>query len=655
MTEASARATTVGLTGAQLGPPSRLPAYAPVRPRPFPQVDAAAPPQMRERVARGRLATPLPYGLRSDYDRGAHPLRLPGVVLANDQARVTILPTLGGRVWSFVDLTRGRELLYVPDQLRFAAFGLSDAWFAGGIEWNFGSFGHTTLTTEPMHAAVVPAPDGSGEGVRLWDWERTRDVPFSVDLWLDGPRLMASTRLVNLDPEDKPLYWWTNIAVPETDGTRVLVPATHAWRTDYRGVLSQVPVPQPGGDLGDTDVSRPAASHFAADYFFEVEDQVGRIVTAFEPDGRGFAQTSTAALRGRKLFLWGRGPGGRRWQRHLGGDAGRYAEIQAGVCATQLEHDLLPGGGSISWTECFTGVDLPPEVVAGDYAAASEAARAAVHEQASPERLEQLHATWLREVAEAEPGESLHVGSGWGRTELTLRGSSAPVGMPFPAAASGARGAGDDDSATLLPLADGEPVDADPLRPPLPGVSNRWRSAVSALAGRPDAGWWPLFAEAVHAHLDGDTERARDGYRRSLAVTPSAVALRGLALLSDDVDEADDLLRRAFELAPHERRLVTERLEKLVAAGRFTRVLDVEAALPDEIRRHGRTRLLLATALAGLGATDRARAVLDDLEVADLAEGDNATAELWWQVSPGTAVPERLDFRMSRDDPVEAS
>ena len=95
------------------------------------------------------------------------------------------------------------------------------------------------------------------------------------------------------------------------DGTRVLVPATHAWRTDYRGVLSQVPVPQPGGDLGDTDVSRPAASHFAADYFFEVEDQVGRIVTAFEPDGRGFAQTSTAALRGRKLFLWGRGPGGR--------------------------------------------------------------------------------------------------------------------------------------------------------------------------------------------------------------------------------------------------------------------------------------------------------------------------------------------------------
>lgn len=640
MTEATARAVTFTLRGAELGPESQLPAYEPVRPRGFPQIDDAASPQMRERVARGRLTTPLPYGLMSDYDREGHALHLPAVVLANGAATVTILPTLGGRVWSFVDETRGRELLYVPDQLRFAAFGLADAWFAGGIEWNFGSFGHTTMTTRPMHAAVVPSPLGSGQAVRLWDWERTRDVPFSVDLWLDGPRLMASTRLVNLDPEDKPLYWWTNIAVPETDGTRVLSPATRAWRTDYRGVLSLVPVPRPGGDLGDTDVSRPAASHYAADYFYEVGDQQGRIVSAFEPDGRGFAQTSTDALRGRKLFLWGRGPGGRRWQRHLGGDAGRYAELQAGVCTTQLEHDVLPAGATLSWTECFTGVDLEPEQVAADFPAAAEAARSAVLEQVSSQRLEELHETWLRDVAPAEPTEWLHTGSGWGHVELALRQRSAPAGLPFPP--------GDDASATVLPLATGGPVDADPVHAPLPGVSPWWRRATRAAAQRPAAGWWPVYADAVLAHLDGDLDAARAGYRRSLELTPSAVALRGLALVTDDVDESDALLRQAFELAPHERRLVTERLQRLVAAGRFATAIDVIDQLPTDVRQHGRTRLILATALAGLGKNDDARAILEQLEVADLAEGDNSTAELWEQVAPGTPVPEHLDFRMSR-------
>ncbi len=96
---------------------------------------------------------------------------------------------------------------------------------------------------------------------------------------------------------------------------------------------------------------------------------------AVEPDGRGFAQTSTSGLRGRKLFLWGSGPAGSRWQEWLCGPGARYAEIQAGWCPTQLEHDRLAAGASVSWTEAFGGVDLEPEAVAGGYAEASAAAR----------------------------------------------------------------------------------------------------------------------------------------------------------------------------------------------------------------------------------------------------------------------------------------
>lgn len=283
------RATRLAVTGSNPGPDSTLPAYRPIRAMTTSSVGADASPQMRARVARGRLRSPLPYGVQSDYDRGDRRRDLPAVTLDNGILRATVLPTLGGRVWSLRDLRADRELLLVPERLRFAGFALTDAWFAGGIEWNLGSTGHATTTCRPMHAAVVDSP--TGQALRLWEWERTRDLVLVIDLTLAGDRLLASTRVINPDPEPKPLYYWTNIAVPETPGTRVLTPATHAWRTSYSGSLDLVPVPHPEGPV---DISYPAASSASADYFFDVADQAGRSITAVEPDGTGFAQTSTA-------------------------------------------------------------------------------------------------------------------------------------------------------------------------------------------------------------------------------------------------------------------------------------------------------------------------------------------------------------------------
>jgi len=630
---------TLVLSGSHLGPEGQLPPFTPVRPSALARLSEHATPAMRERVERGRLVSPLPYALLSDYDRADHELALPALELSNDLVTATVMPTLGGRVWSLVDHTRDRELLFVNPRLRFANFGLTDAWFAGGIEWNLGSTGHTTMSTRPMHAAVVDGPDG--QVLRLWEWERTRDLVLQVDLWLDGARLLASTRVVNPDPEPKPLYYWTNIAVPETDGTRVLVPATSAWRTDYSGLLDRVTVPHP--DDPDVDISRPAASTYAADYFYEVEDQRGRVVCAVEPDGHGLAQASTEALSGRKLFLWGSGPGGRRWQEWLGTLATRYAEIQAGLCPTQLEHDLIDGHATRSWTECFSALDLAPEVVAGDYAAASAAAASAVHETAPPDWLEERHARWLAGVADLEPGAPLHVGSGWGAAELALRGQSAPHGMPCAPV--------DDDSAPLRRFAEGREAAALAAittdHPTVPPVSDRWQSALAEAADAPGAGWWVHYAVAVGHHVRGAHEAARAAYVRSIEQAPTATALRGLALLAGDSEEADALFSRAAALDPDDRRLATERLARLHASGRDEELLDLVDRLPERVRAHGRTQLLVAQALAATGRGEEALEVLDGLEVPDLAEGDDSTSDLWLALRPGEPVPPRLDFRMS--------
>ncbi|GAB3488550.1 DUF5107 domain-containing protein [Flexivirga lutea] len=624
------RATRLAVTGAGVGPESPLPAYRPMRAMTTTSLADDAPAAMRERVARGRLTTPLPYGVQSDYDRGERPLDLPAVTLDNGILRATVLPGLGGRVWSLRDLRDDRELVLVPARLRFAGFALTDAWFAGGIEWNLGSTGHATTTCRPMHAAVVDSP--TGQGLRLWEWERTRDLVLALDLTLAGDRLIVSTRVVNPDPEPKPLYYWTNIAVPETEHTRVLTRASRAWRTSYSGSLDLVDVPHPDGPV---DISYPAASAASADYFFDVADQRGRSITSVEVDGHGFAQSSTDELHGRKLFLWGHAPGGRRWQRWLVDDQ-RYAEIQAGVCATQLEHDVIEGSSQRSWTEAFGATSLDPQVVSGDFGVAAGAAAAAADAAAPADDLEAWHGRWLADAATQPPRARLHTGSGWGRVELALREQDAPAGLPFPQV--------DDDSRLADDLLAGRPVGSTG-RPLLPLVSDRWQRAIE----QAPTGWWRSYALGVTAHLAGDTGSARDHYRASVAAEPSAVALRGLAVLCTDPDEAARLYAEARHHDPHTRGLLTEQLQLLLDAGRPAEALQAIDAAAPALREHGRTRLLRARALHALGRDQEAADLLTGLEVPDLAEGDIAIGDLWRQVRPGEPVPAHLDFSMTGD------
>ena len=237
--------TTIRLPVADLGPSSPLPSFAGLQRLPDPSGSPGLPPDMRARMAYGRLENPLPYPIQNGYGRQLRPRDVPAIRLANDRFEAYVLPELGGRVWAFRDRATGRDLVFANERLQYANFALTDAWVAGGIEWNLGSTGHATTTSRPVFAARVESD--RGPLLRLWEWERTRDLVFSVDLMLaeDVPALLASVRVRNLDPEPKPLYWWTNIAVPEQPGVRVLAPADRAWRTSYDGSMAAVDVPHP--------------------------------------------------------------------------------------------------------------------------------------------------------------------------------------------------------------------------------------------------------------------------------------------------------------------------------------------------------------------------------------------------------------------------
>ncbi|MGW2479987.1 DUF5107 domain-containing protein [Streptomyces sp. NPDC001571] len=650
------RRAVLTLPGAPLGEANPLPA---LRPRDeLHQLDERArdglPRDMARQIGYAPLETLLPVRVLDGYGRERATVELDTVVIENDRLRATVLPGLGGRVHSLFHKPTGRELLYTNPVFQPADFALNGAWFSGGIEWNIGATGHTTLSCAPLHAALVPAPDG-GQMVRLWEWERLRDLPFQVDLWLpdDSDFLYVGVRVRNPHERTAPVYWWSNIAVEEGERTRVLAPAEEAWHFGYERTLRRVPVPEFDG----ADRTYPLRSEHPADYFYEVPDGARRWIASLDGDGQGLVQTSTDTLRGRKLFLWGSGRGGRRWQEWLTepGTVG-YAEIQAGLARTQLEHVPLDPGAEFAWLEAYGPLSADGALVHGDDWAAARAEAEDRLERALPRAtVEEAYAAW-RPFADTEPGERLATGSGWGALEVLRTGAKLP-GTPFPELTLN-----QEQRPWLELLHNGVLPEPRRVTPPGPTlVAAHWRDMLETAPADPLTEYH-LGVAQWHA---GDRAQAIRSWERGLPLAPSRwPLLRCLAVadqLAGHASRAADRYAEAYDDFCQERRegepwtaadaaLGREAIEALLAADRPADARAIWDRLRPAVRARGRFRLVEAQLLLAEGEPDAARALFDaGFEVADLREGAEILNEVWARLTDDP-LPDRYQYRMRPED-----
>ncbi|MFL6133935.1 MAG: DUF5107 domain-containing protein, partial [Nocardioidaceae bacterium] len=336
---------TVRMPVTDLGPDSPLPLL-----RSLERLDRPAgsswqgdlPDGMAERLRYGRVIGGFPYSCQDAYGRELAVRDVRVAKLENDRLRATFLLDYGGRLWSLQDLSTERELLFNPGKIQLANLGLRNAWFAGGVEWNLGTAGHSPFTCAPLHAVTAEGPDGS-PALRMYEYERLRGVVFQLDAWLpDGsPMLKVHVRVHNPGADAVPMWWWSNAAVPETADVRVVASADTAWHYKYDGqALQTTGLPFHDG----SDATYPGRAVDAAEYFFRPSDTTRPWIAAVDGDGSGLVQASTSRLQGRKVFRWGTGPGGRRWQDWLGDATRPYLEVQGGITETQMEHLCFPAG-----------------------------------------------------------------------------------------------------------------------------------------------------------------------------------------------------------------------------------------------------------------------------------------------------------------------
>ncbi len=605
---------------------------------------------------RGHEGSILPYRLQDAYSRTRTPHTFKTAVLENNILRATFLLEQGGRLWSLFHKPTNRELLHVNPVFQPANLAVRDAWFSGGVEWNISIIGHSPFTCSPLFAAKVHMDDGTPM-LRLYEFERIRRVVFQIDCYLpdNSSFLLVRPRITNPNDCTVPMYWWSNAAVNELDGTRVLGPAHSAYFHDYDGSLKTQDVPIRDGK----DMTYPTQRQSAADMYFRIPETQRPWVTSLDQRGHGMIHTSTPRLRGRKMFVWGMAPGGRHWQEFLSQPGQQYVEIQGGLACTQTEYIPMPAGARWEWLEAYGAMQADPTIVHGP-----DWQNAVDHLNSNLESA--LPAEWMsRELdrtsaaADRVPSDLLQSGSGWGALECQRRGSTFSPAIPFPKSSIER-----DQQPWLNLLEKGEL----PYRPPsdLPGaymVQAEWQNLLeSFLATGRGVHWLSWLHLGIMRYRAHDPAGAKEAFEQSLALEPSAWALRNLAVLAlDAADEnkSADHWHAAARMKPDLLPLAIEAGIALLRVSRYQEAIEFINQSPPQVAGQGRVKLLAAKAALGMGDL---KSVADffaaPCEIASIREHELSLSDLWFDFhaaklakEEGVEINESLRSRVERDCP----
>jgi hypothetical protein len=73
---------------------------------------------------------------------------------------VTVLPEIGGKIWSAVEKSTGRSFIYENHVVKFRDIAMRGPWTSGGIEPNYGIIGHTPNCATPVDYVTAIDADG---------------------------------------------------------------------------------------------------------------------------------------------------------------------------------------------------------------------------------------------------------------------------------------------------------------------------------------------------------------------------------------------------------------------------------------------------------------------------------------------------------------
>lgn len=561
----------------------------------------------------GRVASCYPYRQRNCYTRKLKRATVKTAILENDNLKAVFLPEYGGRLWELWDKKKNCNLLYTNDVIRFSNLAVKNAWFSGGVEWNIGIIGHTPFTTEQLY--VARTEDEYGNPIlRMYEYERIRNISYQMDFWLetDSSFLNCRMRVVNETSEVVPMYWWSNIAVPEYENGRVIVPAKKAY-THTNKIVHKVDIPVVNG----IDVTDYKKIPFSVDYFFELDKQEPKYIANVNEEGYGLLHYSTERLCSRKLFSWGNNSASDHWQDFLTENAGRYLEIQAGHGKTQYGCIPMAPNTTWEWMEHFG----PVEHIYNGEAQITSILRDSSAVQNLEEKLKSTKKLALQKA------ELLESGSGYGilgqigkRTSHLEFIDTEGLYLNWKKFIDGGS----------LPV-------PDPSVKPDVFLNDKLSFSRLKTAVKEDCcnNWYAHYHLGIRYYTEGKNKKAEKSFKKSLKLAENAWALHGLACIKyrkGKFSQAITYIEKGMFLQKSELSYLKEGFKLLKLCEGYKELRDFYRYLTPEMQKNSRLKFYYIFALHKLGKDKKAYKLLEEnggFVLDDIQEDEDSLADLW--------------------------
>jgi tetratricopeptide (TPR) repeat protein len=155
------------------------------------------------------------------------------VVLENEYVKTSVLPEIGGRIFTALDKTDGYDFIYRQTVVKPALIGMLGAWISGGVEWNVFHH-HRASSFSPVDYALQESPDGS---VTAWigEIEIRHRMKWRLGITLHPGRSYIEAKLVpyNRSPFLHSMLYFANAGVHANDDYQVVFPPSTEWVTQH--------------------------------------------------------------------------------------------------------------------------------------------------------------------------------------------------------------------------------------------------------------------------------------------------------------------------------------------------------------------------------------------------------------------------------------
>lgn len=587
----------------------------------------------------GYRETAYPYTQQNAYcDEKEQPVSV--AILENDYLYAEFLPNFGGRLWKLYDKKKETDILYTNDVIRFRNLSIRNAWFSGGVEWNCGIIGHTPFTCSPMYCAEVKGKN-SQEVLRFYEFERVRGIYYQMDFWLEENRLLVAVRIENPNDEVVPMYWWSNMATPEFEGGRVIVPASDAYNNSDGIGIKKSPIPIDGG----IDVSYPQNIPDTIDYFYDIDLHEQKFIANVNADGYGLLQWSSHNLKGRKLFSWGHRKGSKHWQKMLTDKAGDYVEIQAGLGKTQYECLPMPPKTSWSFIECYALADIGKETVKGEYKELVEAVKKQISEHGNSDALDKRLFQVENDIS-LQKGKIIYKGSGMGSLGKLFCGGESEHLEFIP----------DEECEYWNALADGKEPETDIISFPY------GENAQLLLENNANMCDWRInYQLALISYDKRDFKTAKEQCEKSMILENNIQNkyLYGFILYQLEDERYIYYLKKCISSAPNTYSICERVLRLLIEDEKYCETINLFSKIDSKLQGNARLRMYLSLAYLKAGNAEKANEILTEnggLNLLDFREGDKMLdilyrgirKALYNEEDKDITVPEQFDFIVAK-------